>query len=203
LDERSRSDGIAPDVDELPSGRHVAGRSFTMEVTMSTTKLQRTQGTPTRYTPFGSSLSREMNEMRDRMRRLMQQPFGRIGPEAFPGDMLQAVGWLPAVEISESDTEFTVVAELPGMKAKDVQVEFVDGVLTLRGEKQEQRDERERRYHLWERSYGTFLRTFEFPVAIDEEKLHAEHRDGLLEVHLPKKVGTAPQGRRIEVTDKA
>jgi HSP20 family protein len=171
---------------------------------MSTTKLQRTTSAPTRYTPLGSTLSREVGEMRDRMRRLMQQPFGRLAPEMFPGEMTQAVGWLPAVELSESPTEFTVVAELPGMKAKDVQVEFADGVLTLRGEKQEQRDERdpERRYHLWERSYGTFLRTFEFPDAIDEENLRAEHRDGVLEVHLPKKAGGKPQGRRIEVTDK-
>lgn len=172
---------------------------------MAGTRLQRTTGAPTRYTPFGSTLTREVNELRERMRRLMQEPFGRMTPELFPAELPQALGWMPAVEISESDAEFTVVAELPGMKAKDVQVEFADGMLTLRGEKQEQRDERdkERRYHLWERSYGSFFRTFDFPVDIDEEKVIAEHKDGVLAVHLPKKVGAKPQSRRIEVTEKA
>ena len=169
---------------------------------MSRTKLQRT-ATP--YTPFTSALTREVNEMRDRMRRLTQEPFGRIFPEMFGTEPMQTVGWFPVVEVSELDNEFMITAELPGLRAKDVQVDYADGVLTLRGEKQEQRDERdrERKYHLWERSYGTFLRTFEFPSPIDEEKITAEHHDGLLEIHLPKRAESKPLGRKIEVRDKA
>lgn len=173
---------------------------------MTGTKMQRTTtSAPARYTPFGSALTREVNEMRERMRRLIQEPFGRAAPELFAAAMPQAVGWTPAVELSESDTEYTLVAELPGMDAKDVQVEYADGMLTLRGEKQEQRESRdpELRYHLWERSYGSFLRTFEFPTPIDDGKIRAEHRDGVLEVHLPKKAGARPLGRRIDVVSKA
>jgi HSP20 family protein len=170
---------------------------------MSVTRLQRTNNVPTRYTPLGSTLAREVGEMRERMRRLMHEPFGRVAPEMLADDLTQAVGWMPAVEVSEADAEYVVTAELPGLKARDVQVSFADGVLTLRGEKQEQREkDRERRYHLWERSYGTFLRTFEFPVAIDDEKIRAEHKDGVLDVHLPKKADAKPQERRIEVAEK-
>lgn len=172
---------------------------------MSGTKLQRATGAPTRYTPFGSTLSREVNEMRERMRRLFQEPFGRLAPEMLSGELPQAVGWTPAVELSESEQEYTLVAELPGMDANDVHVDFADGMLTLRGEKREQGEatDRERRIHVWERSYGSFLRTFEFPSPIDDEKISAAHRDGVLEVHLPKKAGAHPRGRRIAVLPKA
>ena len=170
---------------------------------MPDTKLQRTTSAPTRYTPLGSTLAHEVAEMRDRMRRLFQEPFGRTLPDLMGAELAQTVGWVPSVEVSESDAEFTIVAELPGMQAKDVQVDYDDGTLTIRGERKEQRDEKDRRYHLWERSYGTFLRTFTLPVPIDEEKIRAEHKDGLLELHLPKLAGTRPQGRRIPVVDKA
>ena len=169
---------------------------------MPNTKLQRTTTEPARYMPIGSTLAREVAEMRDRMRRLFREPFGNAVPDLFPSDVTQAVGWLPTVEVSESDTEFTVVAELPGMQSKDVQVDYEDGALTIRGERQERREEKDRRYHLWERSYGTFLRTFTFPGGIDEEKIRAEHHDGLLEVHLPKLAGSTSKGRRIAVVDK-
>jgi HSP20 family protein len=170
---------------------------------MSGTKLQRTTSAPTRYTPLGSTLAREVAGMRDRMRRLFEEPFARTMPDLMGTELAQAVGWLPAVEVSESDTEFAIVAELPGMQAKDVQIDYDDGTLTIRGERKEQHDEKDRRFHLWERSYGTFLRTFTFPVTIDDEKIRAEHKDGLLEVHLPKLAGARPQGRRIAVVDKA
>ena len=171
---------------------------------MSGTKLQRTTtSAPPRYTPLGSTLAREVSEMRDRMRRLFQEPLGRALPDLVGGELTQAVGWLPAVEVSESDAEFTIVAELPGMQAKDVQVDYEEGTLTIRGERNEQRDEKDRRYHVWERSYGTFLRTFTLPVAIDEDNIRAEHKDGLLEVHLPKLPGGKSRGRRIAIAEKA
>lgn len=169
---------------------------------MSSTKLQRPVEAPTRYTPLGSTLAREVADMRDRMRRLFREPLRSALPGPLGGDFAEEMGWVPTVDVSESETEFTIVAELPGMKAKDVQVAFQDGTLTLRGEREEKRDEKDRRYHLWERSYGTFLRTFTFPVAIDEEGIRAEHKDGLLEVHLPKLPNTKPQGRRIDVVEK-
>lgn len=170
---------------------------------MSSTKLQRPTSAPARYTPLGSTFAREVAEMRDRVRRLFQEPLGRDLPDLSYADFAQSVGWMPSVEVSENEAEFTVVAELPGMQAKDVQVGFEEGMLTLRGERKEHRDEKDRRYHLWERSYGTFLRTFTFPVAIDEEKIRAAHRDGLLEVHLPKAPVGKSQGRRIEVVETA
>ena len=170
---------------------------------MTNTRLQRTNATPTRYTPLGSTLAREVNEMRDRMRRFFQQPFDRELPDVFGTELTQAVGWIPAVELSENENEFLVTAELPGMQPTDVQVTFDDGVLTIRGEREEKKEERDRRYHLWERGYGTFLRTFTFPVAIDDEKIVAEHKDGLLEVRVPKLPGSKPQGRKIEVVSKA
>ena len=169
---------------------------------MSSTKLQRPVEAPTRYTPLGSTLAREVAEMGDRMRRLFREPARSVAPGLFGADFAEEMGWVPLVDVSESATEFTVLAELPGMKARDVEVAFEDGTLTLRGQREEKRDEKDRRYHLWERSYGTFLRTFTFPVAIDEANVRAEHKDGLLEVHLPKLPGSKPQGRRIDVVEK-
>lgn len=130
--------------------------------------------------------------------------FSRIMRDAFGADASEMVGWYPAAEVVEKPEEFSVSLELPGMKASDVNVDFNDGMLTIRGEKSsesEKKDE-ERKYHVWERSYGSFLRSFEFPNTVDPESVRAEFGDGVLKVHVPKRAAGAPSGRRIPVAEQ-
>jgi HSP20 family protein len=94
----------------------------------------------------------------------------------------------PTVNVSEVKDEFTVTAELPGMAAKDVSVEFVDGVLSIHGEKEQEQTKEEdgRKYYVWERRFGSFRRALPFPGGIAEDKIAAEFKDGVLTIHLPK-----------------
>ena len=134
----------------------------------------------------------EMAQMTNRLRRLFDTPFDL---EWFPTPM----GWVPAVQVTENRDEILLSAELPGMTPSDVEL-FVEGnVLTLRGEKKEERteDDEGRRVHLWERSYGTFTRAFTLPREVDPEKIRAEFVHGVLLLHLPKT--EKAKGRKIEI----
>lgn len=104
----------------------------------------------------------------------------------------------PAVDIKENDKEIRLELELPGMKPEDVEITAENGVLTVRGEKQEERKEGEdNRYQVIERVYGTFLRTFQLPQGVDEDQIKAEFNNGVLSLHIPK--AALPQPKRIEI----
>jgi HSP20 family protein len=109
---------------------------------------------------------------------------------AFAGaPALAEVEWYPVVNVSETKDEFTLTAELPGLTAKDVSIDYCDGVLTLRGEKreaQEASEEDDRKWHVWERRFGSFQRGLPFPGGIAGDRITADFRDGVLTVHLPK-----------------
>ena len=94
-----------------------------------------------------------------------------------------------------------VQAELPGVREQDVEVEFADGVLTIRGEKKQEREDKDRGYYVMERRYGSFLRRIPVPVEIDEERIEARFDHGVLTVTLPKKPETQP--RRITIRTEA
>jgi len=107
--------------------------------------------------------------------------------------------WLPAVNVEETADELILTAELPGMKVDDVNIELENNVLTISGEKSEQRTEgsEERRYHLWERTYGSFQRSFTLPRTVKADDIRAHFENGVLEVHMPK-VPEA-KGRKIAI----
>ena len=111
--------------------------------------------------------------------------------------------WLPAVNVEETADELILTAELPGMKTEDIELEVENNVLTLRGEKTEVREEgtEAKKYHLWERRYGSFQRSFTLPRTVKPDAIQAEFEDGILHVRLPK-VAEA-KGRRIEVKSRA
>ena len=119
--------------------------------------------------------------------------------EPFPSDfgIETKEGFTPAVEISEDDEAYTINAELPGIDKKDVHIEVKDGVLTLRGERKHEHEEKEDGYFRTERSYGSFERSFALPEAADEEKIKASFNDGILTVTLPK--GEVAKPKQIEV----
>ena len=106
----------------------------------------------------------------------------------------------PSVDVSETDDEVQVTADLPGLTEKDVEVTLEDGALTIRGEKKEEREEKKRNYHLVERSYGRFERAVALPHGIDPGKVKARFRNGVLHVTLPKTPENRSRSRAIEIT---
>lgn len=134
----------------------------------------------------------------------LRREVDRLFDDAFGGltGMRSQNAWTPAVDIVESDSELTIVAELPGLKAEQVEVTCDNGVLTIRGEKSESRKEGEEgRWHLVERSYGSFARSFQLPQGVDESKIEGSFDNGLLTVHIPK--AALPQPKRINISGQS
>lgn len=108
-------------------------------------------------------------------------------------------GWTPAVDVRENEREYTFEIELAGVSPEQVEVTADNGVLTVRGEKSAhvQREQEEGRVHFVERSYGSFVRSFQLPQGVDDSAISAEFDDGLLTVRVPK--AARPQPRRIDI----
>ncbi len=105
----------------------------------------------------------------------------------------------PRVDMEEDEKEIRVTAELPGMDAKDIYISIQRDVLTLRGEKSSEHEEKKGQYHRIERSYGSFERQIPLGVEVDAEKVGADLKNGVLTITLPKPAGEAAKTRRIDV----
>lgn len=116
----------------------------------------------------------------------------------------QTFGMMPAVEIAESPTDYTAILELPGLTQKDVEVAFEDDCLTIKGEKRDERETKgnDKKYHLVERSYGSFRRSFTFPANVEEGEISATMKDGVLTVRLPKTADETARNRKINIDVK-
>jgi HSP20 family protein len=104
------------------------------------------------------------------------------------------------VNVSETDSAVEVSAEIPGVDAKDIDVQLRDGILTIKGEKKSEREEKEENYHLVERSYGSFSRSMTLPAAVNLEKIEAKYDKGVLTVTCPKKEEVKPKPIEIKTT---
>jgi HSP20 family protein len=138
--------------------------------------------------PFGS-LFREVQKT--------FEDFSRRSPLAgFGSDMLA-----PRIDIAEGKDAIDLTAELPGVDEKDVDVTLADGVLTIRGEKKAERDEKDKdkNWHAVERSYGSFSRTISLPYDPDAAKVEAKFNKGVLHIHLPKPAEVAKKQQKIEI----
>jgi HSP20 family protein len=138
--------------------------------------------------PFGS-LFREVQKT--------FEDFSRRSPLAGLGSDVLA----PRIDIAESKDAIDLTAELPGVDEKDVDVTLADGVLTIRGEKKAERDEKDKdkNWHVVERSYGSFSRTISLPFDPDSAKVEAKFEKGVLHIHLPKPAEVAKKQQKIEV----
>jgi len=127
----------------------------------------------------------------------LRREIDRLFEDTFGGDT-RRTGWVPAVDIREDNKEIALEIELPGIKPSDVEVTAENGVLTIRGEKQSTSTEgSEGRYHVVERSYGSFTRSFQLPTGVDDQRIEADFVDGVLIVRIPK--AALAQPRRIEI----
>jgi HSP20 family protein len=139
---------------------------------------------------------RELAEMSDRLNRVMSRP----GIGSAPGnekEVMTVADWIPTVDISETETEFAIQAELPGVNKADVKVTLENGVLTIQGERRQQQMESGRKHHRSETSYGRFVRSFSLPDSVEAGNVRAEYADGMLHLHLPKSEKAKP--RQIDV----
>jgi HSP20 family protein len=107
-------------------------------------------------------------------------------PHFFGDEREMMIEWSPAVDIKETDKEYLVKAELPGVKREDVKVSLDDDVLTIEGERRQEKDVKGEKTHRVERFYGTFSRSFALPEFADAKAIRAESKDGVLNVHVPK-----------------
>ncbi|MEN8376755.1 MAG: Hsp20/alpha crystallin family protein [Gemmatimonadota bacterium] len=131
--------------------------------------------------------------------RRLQGEFGGLFDDALDPSAGQA--WLPAMEVRETSEAIELSAELAGVKPEDVHVEFEDGVLTVRGEKNYERRSEDERRHVHERSYGSFTRAFTLPREVEVERIEAAFNEGVLTVRVPK--AERAKGRKIDVLSPA
>ena len=127
--------------------------------------------------------------------------FGRSPAQWVEGqeEPMAVAEWAPLVDISEDDKEYLIKAELPEVKKEDVKVTAEEGTLTITGERKFEKEEKGKRYHRVERSYGSFERNFSLPDDASPAKVSAEFKDGLLTVHLTKTEKTKPQQVEVKV----
>ena len=123
----------------------------------------------------------------------LRREIDRLFEDAFNGGRENGGSWMPTVDVREDEREVHFAFELPGMSPEDVEVTAEGGVLTIRGEKKGQRKEGEGRYHVVERGYGTFLRSFQLPQSVDGERIEAEFTNGVLKLRIPKARDAQPR----------
>jgi HSP20 family protein len=152
------------------------------------------------WSPF-ESLHREIDRLFDDFHPgAWHFPFTRRPPGAGLA-MPQLKNWqiVPPMDLVEKDGAYEISVELPGMDEKDVEIKLSNGTLTIKGEKSEEKEEQNKEYHLSERSYGSFSRSFRVPEGVDSNKIDAKFARGLLRVKLPKTAEARTAEKKIQV----
>lgn len=148
----------------------------------------------------------------DSLRREINRLFDDFGPDAWrlPSHRslfdIAPAGWLattslayPAVDVVDKDKTYEITAELPGIEDKDIDITFSDGVLTIKGEKEEKTEQKKKDYYMSERRFGSFRRSFQLPAGIDADKIEASFKKGVLTVTLPKTATAQTQEKKIPI----
>lgn len=144
-----------------------------------------------RWEPFGT--------IDDAFARLIPSAFGRWPRLTLEGNAGKAIEWTPSSDISETEGEYLIRADLPAVKKEDVRVTFDDGRLTIEGERKQQKEEKNERYHRVESFYGSFARSFTLPENVKADAIRCESKDGVLTVHVPKAEVTKSKPKQIRV----
>jgi HSP20 family protein len=144
----------------------------------------------------------------ERFRREMDRPFNDFTGGLFDRSFFDpmpfrrtesALRTMPAVDVAETDKAYEITAELPGLDEKNIEVKLANGVLSIKGEKQEEKEEKQKDYYRRERSFGSFQRSFQVPEGVDTDKVAASFKNGILSVTLPKSAESQKQAKKIEV----
>jgi HSP20 family protein len=137
--------------------------------------------------------------MRREMNRLFDDVFGGFGLPSVFGPALRQMAMAPKIDVSETDNEIQVTAEMPGIDQNDVEVLLEEDRLIIRGEKKEEREDKDRNYHLRERVQGAFSRTLPLPFTPDPNQVKAEFKNGVMAITIPKPQEVKQKQHRIEV----
>jgi HSP20 family protein len=152
----------------------------------------------TRWDPLkGWDPFKEVRDLQNRLSSLFSAtPLqGADGKE----ETMTVAEWSPRVDICEDEREYSIRAELPGLKKEEVKVTVENGVLSISGERKYEKEDKNRKYHRIERAYGNFLRSFSIPDDADASKVSAEFKDGVLDVHLAKDEKAKPKAIEVKV----
>jgi HSP20 family protein len=141
---------------------------------------------------------RELEEMSDRLNRMFARP-AAWHAQGQGKEVMTVADWTPTVDISETESEYLIKAELPEVKKEEVKVTVEDGVLTIVGERKQEKESNGKKFHRIERSYGRFVRSFTLPDSVDEANVKAEYTDGVLNLHLPKSEKAKPKQIEVKV----
>ena len=137
------------------------------------------------------------------LRREMDRLFESFGREVgWPAGEGRAAAMAPSIDVSETESEFKIDADLPGVDEKDVDVVISDNVLTIKGEKKAEKEEKKKDFHLVERSYGSFSRSLTLPFAADPNKAKATFKNGVLSISLPKPPEVKAKAKKIAISAK-
>jgi len=137
---------------------------------------------------------RELEEVQSRLASIL--PFQTLRKNG-DKELMTVAEWAPAVDITEDDKEYLVTAELPQVRKENVKVTMENGILSISGERKFEKEEKGKKYHRIERSFGSFLRSFDLPDDADASKVDAKFSDGILNVHVAK--SAAAQPKQIEI----
>jgi HSP20 family protein len=145
--------------------------------------------------PLGWNPSQELAEMADRLNRV----FARVPRGGNGNETMTVADWSPSVDISETAAEYVIKAEIPEVKKEDVKVMLEHGVLTVQGMRRQEAEEKGKKYHRVERSYGSFVRSFSLPDLANDAQVQAVFKDGILTLHLPKSEKAKPKAIEVKV----
>lgn len=178
-----------------------------------TTETKSTESSTSRRVPVTNDWGWSVNNLHDQFNHLYGQisqahemfgtPLPRwrdIDPTHADESSLAGMTALPQTDVSESNDGFTIAVELPGMDDKDIDLNVKDGRLTISGEKTMEREKEENDYHIRERRFGSFRRSFRIPENVDDNSINADVAKGVLTITLPKKPTAASTARKIEIT---
>ncbi len=141
---------------------------------------------------------REMEQAQNRLNRIFSGGFpNRIGSDEIPS--MAVADWSPEVDISEDDQGYLLKADLPEMKKDDVRVTVEKGILSVSGERKNEKEDQKKKFHRIELSFGTFRRSFTLPEDADSTKVTADLRDGVLRVHLPTARAAKSKATQVKV----
>jgi HSP20 family protein len=146
-----------------------------------------------RWDPF-----RDIITLREKMNRLFEDAVTARGEEK---DMISST-WTPSVDIYENENSLVLTAEVPGVDENNIEIKIEDNTLSLKGERIFEKETNEENYHRIERSYGSFYRSFTIPRNVDQEKIKAEHDNGVLRITMPKKPESKPKTVKVLTPQK-
>lgn len=144
----------------------------------------------------GWNPSRELEDMSERLNRIFARaPRG----QRTENEAMTLAEWTPSVDIMETNGEYLIQVEIPGVKKEDMKVTLVQGVLTIQGMRKKDEEAQGTKYHRVERSYGSFARKFSLPDVVDDGNVQAVCKDGILTLHLPKSQKAKPKAIEVKV----